>query len=108
MDAPDWYGVKCLVEHAGLADALEVHVYEERVVLVRAASFEEAIERAERRTEEYASGIGGQYIGYANAYRMSDVALGDGAEVYSVMREVPMLRGEFISHYYDDGTNKGR
>jgi hypothetical protein len=106
--------VKYLVEHVGLSEKPGGRVYEERVVLFRASSFGEAIERAERHAEKYASELDGSYIRYCNAYRLFEdaiqdgVALQDATEVFSLMREVSMPPNEFLNRYHDDGTERTR
>ena len=106
MAADHWYGVKCLLEHAGLSEDTTAHVYEERIVLLRAVSFEEAVLRAERDATEYAKPIKARYLGYSNAYKLDVDSISDATEVYSLMREVPMPPEDFITRYYDDGTDK--
>ena len=104
----EWYGIKCLVEHSGLSGEPGLLVYEERIVIFRASGFDQAIERAEREVADYAQRNGARYIGYCNAYKIDAPAIEDGTEVYSLMREVPLSPGEFITRYYDDGTDKHR
>ena len=100
-----WYGIKCLVEHSGLSDEPGSHVYEERVVIFRAPDFDRAIERDEQEVVAYARLNGARYIGYSNAYKIEAPMIEDGTEVYSVMREMPLSPGDFITRYYDDGTH---
>jgi hypothetical protein len=47
MDEHRWYGVKCIVEHRGLADTPGMHVYEERIIVLRTPTSDDAIIRAE-------------------------------------------------------------
>jgi hypothetical protein len=108
MDEHNWYGVKCLVEHKGLPVDPGKRVYEERIVLLRASGFGEAIRRAERAAVEYATPIGATYIGYCNAFQIAAGTIEGGVEVYSLMREVVLTPEQFIAHYHDDGTDKGR
>lgn len=103
-----WYGIKCLIEHDGLSEEPGSHVYEERVVIFCAPDFDQAIARAEREVADYAQANGARYIGYCNAYKIDALAIEDGTEVYSVMREVPLPCADFITRYYDDGTDKHR
>jgi hypothetical protein len=106
MDNQEWFGVKCLVEHGGLSREPGGRVYEERVVIIRAKDFDEAIERAEVDAKRYAAQNRGTYIGYCNAYRMEADSLADGTEVFSLTREVLLTPTEFVARYYDDGTDK--
>jgi hypothetical protein len=108
MAADHWYAVKCLLEHAGLSEDATAHVYEERIVLLRAVDFGDAVRRAEREATEYARPTSARYLGYSNAYKLDVESIGDATEVYSLMREVPLSPADFISRYYDDGTDKSR
>lgn len=70
---------------------------EERVVLVRAGSYDEAIERAEkeaaayesRHTNPYGQQVLYRYLGAAEAFELFDSELGEGTELYSQTRLVP-------------------
>ena len=108
MDENNWYGVKCLVEHKGLPVDPGKRVCEERIVLLRASGFDEAIRRAEQEVEHYTTPTGATYIGYCNAFKMDAETMEDGIEVYSLMREVALTPEQFITHYHDDGTEKSR
>ena len=109
-DEPRWFGVKTVVEHTGLAADPDHHVYEERVVVLRAIGFDEALERAEVEVARYVSDIGAVYLGYCNAFAidegLNDEALTDGSEVYSSMREVRLPPDAFLARYHDAETEK--
>jgi hypothetical protein len=108
MTERHWYGVKCLLEHAGLSQDTAAHVYEERIVVLRAVSFEDALLRAERDATEYAKPINARNLGYSNAYKLDADSIEDATEVFSVMRELPMSPTDFITRYYDDGARRSR
>jgi hypothetical protein len=103
-----WYGVKCLFEHFGLSKVPEAHAYEERVIVVLAASFDDALGKAKKLSVSYTDGSSIKYMGYCNAYAMDEAVITEGTEVYSVMRETKLAPTAFIDHYYDDGTDKYR
>jgi hypothetical protein len=103
MDNQEWFGVKYLVEHGGLSHEPGRRVYEERV---RAKDFDEAIERAEADAKRYAAQNQETHTGYCNAYRMEADSMADGTEVFSLTREVSLTPDEFVTRYYDDGTDK--
>jgi hypothetical protein len=44
MDAAQtWYGVRTVIDHGPRHDSNAEHVYEERIILVKARSFDDAI-----------------------------------------------------------------
>ena len=54
MDDP-WYSARCILRHAPSESSGGKLVYEERVVLFRAANFEDAIRQAEGETDDFQS-----------------------------------------------------
>ena len=107
MDEREWYSFKCVFEHHGLAQGAEAAVYEERVVILRATSFDDAIEQGETEAQQYVEVVGKgsiSYAGFISAYHTGETELADKMEVYSLMRKTTLSREAFLTHYYDDGT----
>jgi hypothetical protein len=77
-------------------------LYEERVTLWRAQSFDHAIALAEEEAEEYAEILGADYLGLAQAYLVAD-ELGAGAEVFSLIRRSPLDPEDYVSRFFDTG-----
>ncbi|MEV6974057.1 hypothetical protein [Kitasatospora sp. NPDC093806] len=75
--------------------------YEERVVLFRARSLDEAIELAERESAEYAGAGGLEVLGMVEAYRISDgdEAVGVGTEVFSKLHALDLPADAFLDRY---------
>jgi hypothetical protein len=44
-----------------------------------------------------------RYTGYLMAYHLFEAELGDGTEVYSLMRESTLGAGDYLDRYYDSG-----
>lgn len=81
----EWYAVRCLFEvNSDGAD----HTYEERITVWLAASPEEAIDKAELEAGQYAEAVG-RYLAFAQSYHLTG-GPGDGAEVFSLMRDSPL------------------
>jgi hypothetical protein len=70
-----WFSVRCLFHDP------DVGLYEERITLWQANSFERAIEQAEREANEYAEILDLRYVGLAQAYHLGDEAIESGSEV---------------------------
>ncbi|SHI05344.1 hypothetical protein [Streptomyces sp. 3214.6] len=99
-DEPSWYGVRCVFGHGPLG------VYEERVTLWTARSSDEAIERAEAEAAEYCEDLDGvEYVGLAQSFRLFG-SPGDGAEVFSLMRESTLPPGEYVERYFATGEER--
>jgi Domain of unknown function (DUF4288) len=106
MSDEPWYGAKCVFLHTGI-DGCPGRVYEERVILVRAENFDEAIARAEGMAEGYARECGGcSYTGFINVFHLYDESIGDGTEVYSLMRTSDLSQDEYLNSFYDTGTER--
>jgi hypothetical protein len=103
-----WYGIKTLqrTEPTGRPIGKDKYfspsmtLVEERVVLVKARSFEEAIKKGEAEAREYArqtrhrnpygQAVRSRYLGYCDAYLVDDRPI-EGTEIYSSTEVV--LRG---------------
>ena len=83
-------------------------MYEERIVLVRAESAEEAIRFGEAEAQEYASANDVEYLGFIDTFHSFASELGAGTEVYSLMRTSPLDPEDFVTRYFDDGTQHSR
>lgn len=98
----DWYAVRCVFRTAS-GDGL----FEERVTLWRADSFDAAVERAEEEAGRYAADLSMRYLGLAQAYRLADQP-GDGAEVFSLLRMIDLDDKAYLDTFFDTGTERQR
>jgi hypothetical protein len=75
--------------------------FEERVVLFRARSLDEAIELAERESAEYAREGDLEVLDMVQAYRISDgdEELGAGTEVFSKLHALDLPANAFLDRY---------
>ena len=96
MDA--WFGVRCVFLHGE-------SIYEERIVIVIASDFDQAIAKAEDEATEYADGLNAEYVGLAQAFALFD-APGDGAEVFSLMRDSDLPPDEYLIAFFDTGDER--
>ena len=103
MNKEPWYAVKCIFRHDGLAE--KGIVYEERIVLFKANSFDEAKDLAEAEAEAYIGSEGKiTCTDYMQVFHLFDDQIESGTEIYSIMRTSDKSEKDFIDHYYDDGT----
>lgn len=97
-NADRWFGVRCVFRHGE-------GTYEERIVTVLAPSAEAAIEKAEEDAAEYAEMLGAPYLGLAQSYEIAD-DLGDGAEVFSLMRDSDLADEAYLDTFFDTGGER--
>lgn len=79
--------------------------YEERIVIVLAADFADAIAKAEDEAAEYVDGLNAEYVGLAQPYALSDDP-GDGAEVFSLMRDSDLGPEEYLDAFFSTGDER--
>lgn len=100
-----WFGAKCVFAYpsGSLADE---QLYEERVILLKAIDFDEAIALAEKEARSYATSC--IYTGFVNVFQISAHEIVEGTEVYSLMRSSELDSGEYLNYFHDIGTEKTR
>jgi hypothetical protein len=107
MEVKEWYGVKSLYEVQNNTVTSPSHLYEERIVVLRARSFNEAIIEAEKEAKRYAgeeSGI--TYLEYVNVFKLTSEEIQDKTEVFSLMRESELGPDKYIDRYFDTGKER--
>ena len=86
----------------------EGRAFEERITLWRAASFDEAIERAGIEAAEYASSLSGaSATELLQAYRLP-AEPSDGAEIFSLIRMSQLRPDPYLSAFFDTGPSSSR
>ncbi len=100
-----WYGARTFYRWL----TWEGRPFEERVVLFRARSLDEAVELAERESAEYARQGGLEVLDMVQAYRISDddEELGVGTEVFSRLHALDLPADAFLDRY-DSGPEHTR
>ena len=107
MSTERWYAAKCVFRHTDLSAESDGFVYEERVVVVQATSFDDAIAKAELEAQRYgADGI--EYLGFIDVYHLAAAALGDCIEVYSLMRSSTLPPTAYLNAFYDTGAEHSK
>ncbi len=104
MSSEPWYAVRCLF-HFPWGDP--PGVYEERITLWKAGSFDEAIERAETEAAEYVADGDGSYVGLAQSFHLAvGETVNDGDEVFSLMRDSSLDGAEYIDQFFSTGAER--
>ncbi len=107
MNQEPWYGVRCYFRHGDPATKEISALYEERIVLIHASSFEEAIEKAEREAVDYISSLDNAiFLEAVDAYQLIGEKITDGTEVYSLMRESDYSDDEYLDLYHHTGRER--
>ncbi len=101
-DVKLWFSARTVYEHDKTGDGL----FEERIVVLRAEGFEEALERAGVEAAGYADAVGCVYTGYVSVYEIVEEALGDGTEVFSLMRDSDLSAEAYIDRFYTTGDER--
>jgi len=80
--------------------------YEERILIVRADDADSAISRAERISRENYESDSTVYTDYAMAFHIFDEsgdALGEGVEVFSLIRKSDLDVDDYLDRFHDTG-----
>jgi hypothetical protein len=104
-DAEPWYAAKMIF--GWYRDSGKRKCYEERIVLLKATDFENAIEQAEKESERYCREWSDEdsrirYEGLLDVYHLFMPTVGHGTEIYSRVRRSPLEPKEYLDRYYDD------
>jgi hypothetical protein len=104
LDEP-WYAVKCLFLHKDLKRRNGKNNYEERILLVKANDFDEAISKAENEAVEYCKDLGDEveYLKFCNAYHIAESEIEDGTEIYSLITKSELNKTDYINTHHDTG-----
>lgn len=109
MSAPEWFSAKTIYKHHRVEDGTAKIVFEERVVLFQATSFDDAIAQAEIEAREYCGGSSETvYLEFIDVYHLFDASVGHRAEVYSLMRESALPDTEYLDTFYDTGQERSQ
>ena len=109
MKKQDWYSAKTVYKHHRVEAGKTKTVFEERVVLLRAAGFDDAIAKAEEEAAAYCSTDGDAiYLGFVDVFHLFDEKVGHGTEVYSLMRESKLSNKKYLDHFFDDGKERSQ
>ncbi|MFE2009898.1 hypothetical protein [Streptomyces sp. NPDC059491] len=98
QEARAWYSARTFYKWLNW----EGRPYEERVVLFRAHSLDEAIELAERESAEYAREGELEVLDLVQAYRITDgdeEEIGAGTEVFSKLHPSELPASSFLDRY---------
>jgi hypothetical protein len=96
------YSVRCIFRWQSRPDQKRMYLYEERITLWLAGSIDEAIALAEEEAEIYASD-GEEYLGYCQAYAMSDDIDESGVEVFSLLRQSDLDAKQYVGAFFFTG-----
>lgn len=81
-------------------------MFEERITVWLADSFDHAIAQAEEEAREYADAIEAEYLDFAQAFHLATAELSSGTEVFSLIRESKLSPDEYLTTFFDTGTER--
>lgn len=107
MSDEPWYGVRLVYQLIGESG----NSFEERILIIRAVDFDSAIERAEQISRDSYENESTIYCNYAMAFHIFDEnggALGEGVEVFSLIRNSDLDVKDYIDRFYNTGDEHAR
>jgi hypothetical protein len=90
-----WFAVRLVVLHG------DSH-YEETITIWNSPDAETAMDRARRKGEDVASTVGGRILPFAQSFRLAHFP-GDGAEVFSLIRESSLTADRYLETFFWTG-----
>src|SRR4051794_41894857 len=94
-----WFSVRCIFRSPLPADLPSgPWVYEERITMWRAPTFDDAIRMAEGEAQEYVRDMEDEYVGLAQAYHLPDEP-GHGAEIFLLMRDSTLASDAYLDAF---------
>lgn len=103
MSNESWYAAKCILLHPETKHGMK-QTYEERIVLLKAGSFDDAIKCAEKEARRYSRALdeGTKYIGFVHVFHLFDEDIGNGTEIFSCMQRSDLKPKEYLDRFYPD------
>jgi len=102
MADQSWYGVRSVFRSDRTEDGKPRRVFEERVVLFHATSFEEALAKGVAEAKRYAAdSLHCTMLDHVVAFHIHGEELGDGDEVWSCMRDADVSDDDFLRRIYE-------
>jgi len=107
MNQTEWYGARTVYKHSLKNNTPESSLYEERIVVLQAQSFNDAIVEAEKEANEYANDKStARYLGYVNVFKLFDDTIENKTEVYSLMRDSSLDPTDYLNTFFDTGSER--
>ncbi|MDP0490398.1 MAG: DUF4288 domain-containing protein [Verrucomicrobiota bacterium JB023] len=100
-----WYAVKCIFSHPSRAKEGEGNLYEERITLWKAESWNEAFRKAEKEAKEYEA-EDCVFIEATDAFHLFDDEIKNGTEVWSGMRDSHFDSDTYIKTFCVSGRER--
>ena len=98
------FSCRSLYKHHSKKKASANRTFEERIVLIRAKSFKDALIQAEKEAKQYCRQLKNcTYLGHVDAFIIHDKPLKHGSEIYSLMRESGLTEAAYIRRFFETG-----
>jgi hypothetical protein len=85
-DSEPWYAVRCLFDHPSRRKDGEDHLYEERITLWKAKSFDDAFSQTEIEAMKYADENHCVFLRTSDCSHLFDEVIQEGSEIFTTMR----------------------
>ena len=108
MKVKKWYGARTLYKLSGYtSNSSSKSLYEERIIVLMASSFDDAIMEAEKEANIYANTTSGViYLEYVSVFELYESKIKNKVEVFSLMRESALTPEKYISNFFDTGDER--
>jgi hypothetical protein len=101
-----WFAVRCLFSHPTRKQSSEAQLFEERITLWRADSWDQAFTAAEAEAADYAVSANCIFVRALDGFNLFDRTVGEGTEIWSVMRGSNMDADIYILTFCKTATDR--
>jgi hypothetical protein len=102
MQEMEWYSVRSIFRADVVEDGRPRRVFEERVVVFQAASFEEALAKGEAEARGYCEGSQQAcLLDHVVAFSLQEKELCEGTEVWSCLRDLDLTDEAYLERFYE-------
>lgn len=109
MNNPNWCSARTIYRHNRVVGGNPKTVFEEHVVLLQAADFDDARAKADAEAAGYCGApTDVVYLGFVDVRELFDETVGSGTEVCPLMRDSELGDQEYLDHFINDGKERWR
>lgn len=102
MDVMEWYSVRSIFRADVVEEGQPRRVFEERVVVFRAASFEDALAKGEAEARRYCEGsTQACMLDHLVAFSLQEREINEGTEVWSCLRDLDLTDEAYLERFYE-------
>lgn len=98
-----WYSARCVFLIKAAGDQNRTNSYEERIILLRADTFDEAFAKAEEEAKEYIMDDSESQLLFVEVYHLFERKISDQSEIFSLIRDSSLSPEDYVRQHFNTG-----